>query len=120
MPSNITLTGYLSEDKYISLLLSCDVVIDLTTRENCLVCGAYEAVEAEKPLISSNTIALNEYFYQGVVFTENNYKDIANSINYAFNNLGTLQREIKNLKREINDKWNSYLDELEILILKFK
>jgi len=113
LSENIVLTGFLPDEKYISLLASCDIVIDLTTRDNCLVCGAYEGIEFGKPLILSNKKALKEYFYKGVVFTENNETEIASSITYAIKNLEYLIREINELKVEIKDRWEMKLEKLE-------
>ena len=58
------------KDEYVSMLYSVDATIDLTNRENCLVCGAYESVAAGKPMILSKTQALMEYFNKGAVYVE--------------------------------------------------
>jgi glycosyltransferase involved in cell wall biosynthesis len=110
---NINFTGFLPDNDYISLLYSSDIIIDLTTRENCLVCGAYEGVSCEKPLILSDKKILKEYFYKGVVFTENNDMNIAESINYAITNLDNLNDEVKQLRYELTSKWESDLVNLE-------
>lgn len=111
---NINFTGFLPDEDYIALLYSSDIIIDLTTRENCLVCGAYEAVTSETPLILSDKRILREYFYKGVVFTDNNYIDISNNINYAINNHARLSQEIQQLKSELIEQWKTKLIALEI------
>src|SRR5205807_6653113 len=58
LPPHVRLTGFLAEPVYEDLLRQADLVIDLTSAENCLVCGAYEAVALEKPLVTSDTRAL--------------------------------------------------------------
>ena len=78
--SNIILTGYLSNHEYEALLASADVIMVLTTRDDCLVCGAYEGVSVEKPLVISDTKALKGYFSSGCVYTDNSANDIAKSI----------------------------------------
>lgn len=113
MPDNIILTGFISENEYISLLCTSDIIIDLTTRDNCLVCGAYEGVELEKPLILSNKRALKEYFYKGAIFTDNNSHDIAKSIDFAFSKIKLLRNEILELKKLIKQEWKIYLNNLE-------
>ena len=42
IPENVRLLGFLPEEEYWSLLSSCDLIMDLTKWEWCLVCGAYE------------------------------------------------------------------------------
>ena len=54
--------GYVSEQEYYAYLRSCAVIVDLTELEDCLLCGAYEALAARKPLVVSNTSALASYF----------------------------------------------------------
>jgi len=46
VPRNVCLVGYLPDKAYERALFDCSFVIDLTTRDDCLVCGAYEAVPA--------------------------------------------------------------------------
>ena len=112
LPSNVILTGYLSLEDFESLLVSCDGVIDLTERESCLVCGAYEAVSAEKPMILSDTKALREYFYKGAVYSKHDPKSLANSINYLERNHTSLKEEVKSLKTEREVYWQTQLEQL--------
>ena len=72
--------GYVSEDEYYAYLASCAITMDLTTLEDCLLCGAYEALAAARPLVVSNTRALADYFGAAVVLTENAPEAIAASI----------------------------------------
>lgn len=101
----IHFTGFLSELEYWNLLASADLIIDLTYREDCLVCGAYEAVALAKPLILSNTKALKLYFYKGVIFTSNNPEGILRSVVAGIKNLHKLQEDMKSLKAEISERW---------------
>ena len=103
---NIIFTGYLSANDYDSLICTCDVVMVLTGRESCLVCGAYEGVAAHKPLILSDTKALRRYFNRGCIYTDNNAEAIASSINLARDNIAKLGVDIDRLykKREMEYK----------------
>jgi glycosyltransferase involved in cell wall biosynthesis len=69
LPDNVELLGFVPDEEYIKELVNCDGVIVLTTRENCLNCGAYEAVSLEKPGILSDTAALRSHFSKGFTFT---------------------------------------------------
>ncbi len=69
LPPNVELTGFLPEQAYVALLRAADVAIDLTTRPDCLVCGAYEALSAGRPAVLSDTPALRAYFAGAAVFS---------------------------------------------------
>ena len=101
LPKNVFLTGYLPENEYLGMLKNSDVAIDLTTRENCLVCGAYESIAIGTPLILSDTKAIREYFYKGVVYTDNTSQDIAEKIMYAISNIDKLKKEILDFSFDI-------------------
>ncbi len=113
MPENVVFTGYLQDSDFIEMLYSCDLVMDLTTRNNCLVCGAYESVAAEKPLIVSNSKASMEYFSQGALYTTNTSSDIAAQIENAVNMKDNMQKQIKVLKKEMMNEWAKRLQTME-------
>lgn len=116
---NVTLTGYLSEPEYASLLCQCDAVMILTDREDCLVCGAYEGMSLEKPLILSDTKALRAYFSKGSIYTKNTPDEIARAIHRAMDEQDRLGKEISELKQarekefsELVVDLNRYIDSL--------
>jgi glycosyltransferase involved in cell wall biosynthesis len=97
----VKLLGFLSEEDYLRELLSCSAVLVLTSRENCLNCGAYEAVSAGKPGVLSDTEVLRNYFHQGFVFTTNSSEDIARKIIDVRNRAESLKKQVKFLKQEL-------------------
>ena len=109
---NLHLLGFVSWEDFDRLLLFCDGVIDLTTRENCLVCGAYEAVAVDKPLLISNKLALRSYFNKGACYTDNTAESIARlSIELVDNNL-SLSKDVRELKFELKNNWKKNKQEL--------
>jgi glycosyltransferase involved in cell wall biosynthesis len=116
VPHNTVFTGFIADEAYCSLLFSADLVLDLTFRENCLVCGAYEAVSVGTPMVLSDTKALRQYFYKGAVFTVNAPKEIAKSIMTALNNIERLKLEIKELKEELYHTWFARAERFKKLI----
>lgn len=112
MPSNVTLLGYVSEHYYISLLNAVDATIDLTDRENCLVCGAYESVSAEKPMIISGSKALKAYFSKGAVYTNNSVNDLVSVIQTLRRDYDRLKTEVQLLKTEKIRLWDIARDGL--------
>ena len=102
---NIQLTGFLPEERYWSLLASVDLVIDLTTREGCLVCGAYEAIALGKTVILSDTEAQRTIFSKGVLFTRNTPEAIAQAIKIGIMGKNELEISVRDLGEDLADKW---------------
>ena len=71
MPANVRLTGFLPEHDYWQLMADCHVVLDLTLKPDCLVCGAYEALSLSKPMVLSGNGASRDLFGGFAVFPEN-------------------------------------------------
>jgi hypothetical protein len=105
LPGNVTLTGFIDEDRFVGLLREVDLVMDLTTRENCLVCGAYEAVAAGTPMLLSDTHALRSYFHHGALYTDNTRDDVAHKIVEARRSCDELLRGVDGLARELRSDW---------------
>src|SRR5581483_8453819 len=68
-PPNVKFLGFLAEGDYWDRMRDAHAVLDLTLMEDCLVCGAYEAVAVGRPLLLSDTRALKEYFRQGAIYS---------------------------------------------------
>lgn len=102
---NVVLTGYLPEQEYINHLHSVDMVVDLTYREDCLVCGGYEAIAAEKPLLLSDKSILKEYFLDAALYTDNTPLDISYKIKEVIKNAPVLTEKVKRLKRKRTEDW---------------
>jgi glycosyltransferase involved in cell wall biosynthesis len=107
VPSNVVLTGYLPRKQYEDLLHSITAVIVLTTAEDNLVCGGYEAVAAGKPLILSDTRALRELFGRGAVFTRNQAEAIAKAMDAVLDHAPARRGEVEALRAEMNVMWRS-------------
>lgn len=105
LPENIILTGYLSEADFNAMLYSCDFILDLTTREDCLVCGAYESLAANRPMILSDTTALKKYFKNSAIYTDNTIQSIAEQISFASIQIPQLAAKTVKVKQEIIDNW---------------
>lgn len=118
LPPNVILTGFLPERDYQKMLNSVDATIDLTTRENCLVCGAYESVAVEKPMILSNTKALREYFNAGAVYTDNTNENLQNAICEVLEKKTKLIVQLKELKVLKKTEWDKKKKDLVRILLQ--
>ncbi len=107
LPENVELTGYIPDAKYEQLLQSVDVVIDLTTRDNCMVCGAYEAAAAATPAILSDHTVNREYFAPGYIYTRNNTASIISAIRDAERTCGQLRQDIRAFSESAKSKWTA-------------
>ncbi|MET4024631.1 glycosyltransferase involved in cell wall biosynthesis [Marinobacter sp. MBR-99] len=105
VPDNVHLTGFLSKSDYVNHLAKADGVLVLTTRQDCLNCGAYEAVSLLKPGILSDTSALRGYFASGFVFTDNSAENLVECIKLLMEQARSLRAGVRDLKKacENND-----------------
>jgi glycosyltransferase involved in cell wall biosynthesis len=105
VPRNVRLLGYVPEDRYVRMLRSVDATIDLTSREDCLVCGAYESVAAGKPQILSDTKALRDYFSRGAVYARHSAESIRGAIHELIRNKASLAEETRELRLQRQREW---------------
>jgi Glycosyl transferase 4-like len=108
LPANVRLAGFIPDQDFWELLASADAIMDLTVRDDCLVCGAYEGVALGKPLILSNTPCLRSYFNKGTVYVDPTAESIAKGISLVAESKLELQREIVELKENIEAEWQKY------------
>jgi glycosyltransferase involved in cell wall biosynthesis len=112
LPANVRLTGFVSEADYAELLRTADVIVDLTTRENCLLCGAYEAVSVHKPLVVSDTSALRELLADAAVYCSNDAPSIARAIATALEQRGSLELTARQRDSMLRTVWQQRRDDL--------
>jgi glycosyltransferase involved in cell wall biosynthesis len=101
VPPNVRLTGFLSEHDFEQRLLDAAVVLDLTTRADCMVCGAYEATSAQVPMVLSDNPPTRAYFRKGALFTDNTAASIAAELLCAHSEHTRLRGEVAALKQEL-------------------
>jgi glycosyltransferase involved in cell wall biosynthesis len=104
-PSNVTFTGFLSEDDYWEYLASADAVVDLTTMPNCLVCGGYEAAALAKPLVLTHSPAAVELFGEAAVYTDNSAADIRRAIEDVKGSCVAFGARMRERRVELDNAW---------------
>jgi len=115
-PSNCHLTGYIPYGQYVGLLRNADVIVDLTTRDNTLLMGAYEAVSLGTPLITSDWPILKSYFSQGVVHVPNTVDGVCAGIRQAQHSLPGLREGIVRLRDQLQAEWDQNFGGLQLLL----
>ena len=99
---HLRFTGYVPENEFYGRLARSQVVVDLTSYDNCLVCGAYEAMALEKPLVTSKTRALQAYFGGAAVFVEHTPMAIAEGVRRAYETRDELRRRIREWRERVS------------------
>lgn len=115
VPSNIILTGFLSEQRFVDMLFSVDAIMVLTTADCTMLCGCYEALAAGKPLITSDKDVLREYFY-GAVFVDNSVSGLADGIHKVIEKLDVHKKNTCEMRDKLKIEWDNKYDELEKLL----
>jgi glycosyltransferase involved in cell wall biosynthesis len=116
LPKNVRLTGFVSEADYLSLLRNADVVVDLTTRENCLVCGAYEAIAMHKALVVSDTAALRELLADAAEYCRNDAREVADAIRRAAASRVRLEAHARSRDSALRETWQRHRGELSSVL----
>jgi glycosyltransferase involved in cell wall biosynthesis len=91
---HVTLLGYVARAEYEAYIQHVDVVLDLTIWQDCLVCGAYEAMAVRKPAVLSRTRSLTELFTHGTVFTSHEPRGIVAAVCDAYDRRQALSAQI--------------------------
>ena len=111
-PHNIVLTDYLAENDYLALLKGCDVAMCLTKNDNTMQWGALEALEFERPIITSDWPVLKEFFSKGTVHVNNTTASIMKAIDEIRANHAVYLKEIKTLRETRRSMWTRRFQKL--------
>jgi glycosyltransferase involved in cell wall biosynthesis len=113
VPTNVVLTGFLPHTEYQDLLRSARLVLALTTRELTMQRAGYEALSSHKPLLTSDTQVLREYFTEGAVFTLPYADDIRAGVLRCLENQDSLAKGMASLHRQKLAEWDSELSNVK-------
>jgi glycosyltransferase involved in cell wall biosynthesis len=112
-PANVTLTGFLSERDYDTMLRSVDAVLALSRDEYPVrPRAASEAIAAEKPLIVSQNEGTQYHLGKGAVLIDNTADGITQGISRVKSRYGEFVRGMKQLREE---RAREYARELQTL-----
>jgi glycosyltransferase involved in cell wall biosynthesis len=115
--TNIQFVGFICDEDYFDLLNKSDLIVVLTTQDYTLLCGGYEGLSLQKPMILSDKQPIKKYYTKGVLFTNNSPSDIQIKILEAIRKMKELQLQIENLKKEKEFEWNNKYSELKKWLL---
>lgn len=109
----VVFTDFLEEPDYEALISKADLLVDLTTREDCLVCGAYEAIACGVPIILSDTQANREVFHKGTLYAENTADSYQQAIYEFFANSAQYRAEMQVMQSKFIPFWNACFEAAE-------
>lgn len=118
LPPNVHLTGFLSEEDYLRLIGTAAVIVDLTTRENCLVCGAYEALAVRRPLVVSDSAALRELLADSAIYCDNTSEQIVRAVTKALEESQQIVERSVQRSTELDRVWNDRCAAMYLLLAK--
>ena len=75
----------------------------LVKNNHTMLCGAYEAVAMEKPLITSDWPVLRSYFNRGTLYVDNSPEGIERAVSEVLVRKTQLAFEMKELKRTLRN-----------------
>jgi hypothetical protein len=106
LPANVRQTGFLSEEAYWELMRDSHIVLDLTLKPNCLVCGAYESLALLRPMVLTGNPATVDLFGNVAVMTnDHDAKAIAECLQRARAQLSELNDSVMNERPRFEQRW---------------
>lgn len=107
VPSNVKFLGFLAEPDYWEHMRNAHAVLDFTLMEDCLVCGAYEAVAVGRPMLLSDTRALKDYFRLGALYSPAEPGAIAAAARRLRTEYDQLNEQIVELRTLLQTEWSA-------------
>ena len=115
-PDNVHFLGYLPERDYWAAILGCDVVLDLSLMPDCLVCGAYEALAACKPMILTDNRATRELFGEVSIVSDPTSTGIRDALNAAIGARDHIAAILPSARDNYSKRWATRVMELSTTI----
>ncbi len=97
---NVRLSGYVDAATYDDLVTSAGLVVCLTTRPDTMQCGGYEALAFGKPLVTSDTAVLEEFFGSAACFAGPQPDQLAAAVTRAMASRDKLSSAMRSLRDE--------------------
>jgi glycosyltransferase involved in cell wall biosynthesis len=112
LAGNIVFTGFLPDSEYWALLNSVDASVDLSLMDDCLVCGAYEGVAVDKPVILSDSRATRAPFSRATLYVDNTRAGIATALRRLLDSIEEMRRQAIDRKPAMQAQWTALADGL--------
>lgn len=110
--ASLRFVDYLPKEDFEAILAGSDLLVDLTTRLDCLVCGAYEALAVGVPILLSDSAALREVFAEAL-FAKNDIQDYLRALREFFKEPIHFQSRIRALKDPFEKRWQEAFQKVQ-------
>ncbi|TPE48423.1 glycosyltransferase [Amaricoccus solimangrovi] len=104
-PPNVHFTDYLTIGQFEALLAGANVVLGVTSRTNCQLSVANEALGAHSPLVLSDTGILRKMFGDAALFGENTPEALAAALGEALAHQPEMRAKSEALKLRRQESW---------------
>lgn len=104
-PDNVHFTDYLTIAQFEQLLAGADVVLGVTSRTNCQLSVANEALGAHAPLVLSDTGILRKMFGDAALFGENTPEGLSAALREALARQPEMRAKSEALKLRRQESW---------------
>ena len=101
----IRFTDYISDEKFEALIQHASLIIDMTTDDRILVCGAYEAIAVGVPVLLADFPVSRQLFRKGALFTKNEVEAYQQVIQKHLLEPSTKKAEIIKFKTVFEATW---------------
>ena len=104
-PTNLRATGFLTERAYWEQLERSSVIVVLTTRPATLLSGGYEALVLGRPLVTSDHVALREYFGDAAVYADADVDSLTTALSDGLGRQEELAARLRELAATRAAEW---------------
>jgi len=120
VPGNVELTGFVDERVYWALIENSDLVVDLTKMEDCLVCGAYEALAVTTPIVLSDNRASRALFGEIACLVPNDAEAISRGIRDSLSKTKEMRRRLPAFRESYIEEWAKSGQDLIIRLARLR
>lgn len=115
-PANVNCTGFSPYPEYLGLLQKALGVIVLTTRDNTMQRGAYEALSLGSPIITSDFQVLRDSFADAAIYVDNTSSKITLAVQELVRQESSMRDRVRRQRSVRREKYELALDSIVSLL----
>ncbi len=112
----VIFADYIPAGEFEGLIQNSDLLIDLTTDEKVLVCGAYEAVSVGVPVLLIGSEIARRVFAEGGLYAENSVEDYRRVIREYLSHPERYSERMRTFKPQFEKEWNDTFEPIRRII----
>jgi len=111
-PSNLIFTDYISFEEYYKLISNASSILALTTEDDCLQSGAYEALAVQTPMVLTDSLALRAYFGNSALYSNHTPNEITEKLILTLSSREHLINYSQEVKKQRDNEFNIIIEKL--------